>query len=539
MNAASRAASISVTIALMLAAVWLFWPSALGGGTTYVSTHGISMEPQFHTGDLAILRPDLSYSVGDVVAYRSDSLDTIVMHRIVSVDGDRFVIQGDNNTWLDGDKPSEDEILGKLFIRIPRGGKALAALQSPGPLAVVGIAVLAVIGAARAPRGRGSARPSRHDAQSSRRRTAHRSSAFSMPIRARARQIALGSGAVALLAAVGGGVLLAIPSTQTDSRTLQVTQQGQFSYTGAAQAGTTYPSGVIVTGDPVYTRLTDGLTVSFQDTFSGPGVESLVGTVWLELSVATPDGWTAALGRGPTGVVQDGVVSASAMVDPATATAFLDQHFDEIGANAGGATLVVTPTVAVTGTVEGQVFTAGPLAGLAFSIDATALRVAGDAAAALVPTAQTEVVIDEVGPRSFPVLSVSIPIDVARIIAGVVLAVALVGLAAGAWIGRPRRGDAADDFLVRHAARILPVDAFTPGQTVVDVSDAESLHRVAERLDGLVLHHAGPDGQTLAVRDSDTTYRYVFPDSLSQRPKPPLRAVSPATPHTTPLARTA
>jgi hypothetical protein len=81
--------------------------------------------------------------------------------------------------------------------------------------------------------------------------------------------------------------------------------------------------------------------------------------------------------------------------------------------------------------------------------------------------------------------------------------------------------------------------AFTPGQTVVDVSDAESLHRVAERLDGLVLHHAGPDGQVLAVQDSDTTYRYVFPDSLSQRPKPPLRALSPVTPHTTPMARIA
>jgi hypothetical protein len=111
----------------------------------------------------------------------------------------------------------------------------------------------------------------------------------------------------------------------------------------------------------------------------------------------------------------------------------------------------------------------------------------------------------------------------------VVLAVALVCLAAAAWVGRPRRGDAADDFLVRHAARILSVAAFTPGPTVVDVSDAESLHRVAERLDGLVLHQAGPDGQILAVQDSDTTYRYVFPDDMSRRPPPPVRSLSPVT----------
>jgi hypothetical protein len=216
-------------------------------------------------------------------------------------------------------------------------------------------------------------------------------------------------------------------------------------------------------------------------------------------------------------------------VDPAAATEFLDQHFTEIGSNSGGATLIVTPTLEVTGTVEGRPFTAGSLPDLTFSMDPTALRLSGDATVILAPTATTPVVVDEIAPRTFTVLSVSVPVDVARLAAGVVLPLALVVLLAGVWIGRPRRGDAADDFLVRHAARIVPVEAFTPGQTVVDVSDAESLRRVAERFDSLVLHHAGPDGQTLAVQDSDTTYRYVFPDGMSQRPVPPVRALSPVT----------
>jgi signal peptidase I len=528
MDAATRAASISAFAALMLAAVWFFWPMALGGGTTYVTTHGISMEPRFHTGDLAILRSADAYSVGDVVAYRSSSLDTIVMHRIVDVDGDRFVIQGDNNDWLDEDEPLQDEILGRLSLRIPHGGKALAALRSPGVLALIAVAALTVLGSARRPRGR-------HTVRSVRRR----SPSFATPTRARARQVALGSGAVALLAGAGGGVLLAMPSTQTDSRTLQVTQQGQFSYTGAAVPGTTYPTGVIATGDPVYTKLTDGLTVSFVDTISGPGVEALAGTVRLDLSVVTPDGWSAVLGQGPAASVQDGVASASAVIDPATAAAFLGRHYEEVGANSGGATLVVNPVVQVTGTVAGQSFTAGALPGLTFSMDATALRPAAGKDGGLAPTAQTAVTVDEVVARHFPVLSFSVPISAARIAAGVVLAVALVVLGAGAWVGRSRSGDAADDFLVRHAARILTVDGFTPGQTVVDVSDAESLHKVAERLDGLVLHHAGPDGQVLAVQDSDVTYRYVFPDGMSQRPKPPVRVLSPVTPHTTPMTRIA
>jgi signal peptidase I len=114
MRAAPRAASISAAVALVLAAVWVLWPLALGGSTTYVSTHGTSMEPRFHTGDLGILRAADSYAVGDVVAYLSTSLDTVVMHRIVDLDGDRFVIQGDNNDFLDEDHPSQDQVLGKL-----------------------------------------------------------------------------------------------------------------------------------------------------------------------------------------------------------------------------------------------------------------------------------------------------------------------------------------------------------------------------------------------------------------------------------------
>jgi hypothetical protein len=120
---------------------------------------------------------------------------------------------------------------------------------------------------------------------------------------------------------------------------------------------------------------------------------------------------------------------------------------------------------------------------------------------------------------------VSVPIELARIAALGVLAIALVVLAAAAWIGRSSRGDVADQFLIRHADRIVPVASFTPGPTVIDVSDAESLHRVAERFDTLVLHHAGEDEDVFAVRDVDATYRFVVPGSPDrQRGKPPVPA---------------
>jgi signal peptidase I len=506
----------------MLAAVWVFWPLSLGGGTTYLGTHGTSMEPRFHTGDLAILRAAGSYAVGDVVAYRSDALDTIVMHRIVSGDASGFVTQGDNNDWLDEDRPAADEILGTLVMRIPQGGKALSTVTSPGALLLAAGAALTLLSAVRRPR-RG-----RHTRRSVRRRSA---SSFSTPTRARARQTALASGAVAVLAAVGGGVLLALPATQTDVRTVQVIQEGQYSYAGEAAPGTTYPSGVIETGDTVWTRLARDLTVTFSNTVTGTGLTGVAGAMRLDVVVTASDGWNAVVDSGPVTGMQEGTATASVAVDPDAATALLSRHYAEIGSSGGGAKLTISPVAETTGKVEGRSFTAGSPAALEFALDPASLKLAGDPATALTPSTPTPVEVDEVVPRSFPVLALSVPIDVARMAAAAVLAAALIVLAASAWIGRSGRGDVADQFLVRHADRIVPVASFNPGPTVIDVSDAESLHRVAERFDTLVLHHAGEDEDVFVVRDVDATYRYVIPGMPDrQRGKPPVPAPATARP---------
>jgi signal peptidase I len=515
MNAATKATSISAAVALVMVAVWLFWPLQLGGGTTYVGTHGISMEPRFHTGDLAILRSAPSYAVGDVVAYRSESLNTTVMHRIVALDDDRFVLQGDNNTWLDEDHPEQGEVLGKLFLRVPQGGTVLGTLRSPAALVVLGL-VTAVLGAlVRRPRGRHATRSSR------RRRPALRAPSFPMPIRARARQTALTAGGIALLASVAGGVLLAVPSTQTDTRTLEVTQRGEFSYSGSAEPGTTYPDGVVSTGDTVWTNLASGVTVSFADTISGTDVAGLQGAMRLDVAVASSDGWSAYLTSSPVVDLVDGKATATAPVDAAQASALLRRHYAEIGVQGGSATLTVTPVVAAAGTVRGLPFETGSPAALAFTLDANSLRPAGDAAQ-LAPTTTTPVTVQQDGPRRFEVLGVAVPIALARFVAAAALALALVVLAAATWIGRTARGDVADEFVVKHAARILPVAAFDPGPTVIDVADPESLRKVAERFDTLVLHHAGPEADVFAVRDVDATYRFVVPGGTEARARPPV-----------------
>ncbi|WP_104524284.1 signal peptidase I [Blastococcus atacamensis] len=563
MTAASRVASTSAAVALVLATMWLFWPASLGGGTTYLSTYGISMEPQFSAGDLAVLSEAGTYSVGDVVAYRSESLDTVVMHRIVAADADGFITQGDNNDFLDQDRPTQDEMLGSLFFRIPNGGHVLGTLTSPGTLVVVGLASVLVLGAAKADRQRRVRRSRRRRAPSlqlpSLQLPSLRLPSFSVPslrmpvpsisrlepggvpmlVRAKARQVALAAGAVALVAALGAGALLLVPSTEDSAETVAVTERGQFSYGGTAARGTTYPTGVIETGDTVWTKLATGLTVSYASTVTGPELSALQGALRLDVSVEAPDGWGAYLTSGPVARLQDGTATASVAVDTALAASVLAKHYAEVGGAGGGATLRITPTTATTGTVRGIAFEAKAPETLAFSLEPTSLRLTGEADTVLKTLTETEVETGETVARTFELAGVGVPIGVARALAVVVLAVALLVAGVGAWLGRAGRNDPADDFVLRHADRIVPVTAFAAGGTVIDVSDAESLHRVAERFDTVVLHHAGPDEDTFAVRDVDATYRFVVPGAAERRRgKPPVPGAHAYEPDlTTPLPR--
>ena len=53
-----RAGLISATLVVLAVAAWLLLaPTQIGGETSYVTTSGISMQPRFHSGDLAVVRP--------------------------------------------------------------------------------------------------------------------------------------------------------------------------------------------------------------------------------------------------------------------------------------------------------------------------------------------------------------------------------------------------------------------------------------------------------------------------------------------------
>src|SRR5688572_1474569 len=107
----------NIILAVSLVAIWIaFAPATLGGKVSYVIVNGISMEPGYYLGDLTIMRKAATYQVGDVVTYHDAEMQAYVIHRIIGVDQDRFILKGDNNSWIDAYRPTHEEIIGKLWI---------------------------------------------------------------------------------------------------------------------------------------------------------------------------------------------------------------------------------------------------------------------------------------------------------------------------------------------------------------------------------------------------------------------------------------
>lgn len=135
---------------LGLIAAWAvtFRPTSLGGPATYVTVSGRSMYPTLRSGDLVILHEQRTYEAGDIVAYRiprgEPGAGNRIIHRITGGSGDEgYVTKGDNRQSEDQWRPTDDDVLGKLWLRGPGMGTALPRLRAP--LIVASVAALLAV----------------------------------------------------------------------------------------------------------------------------------------------------------------------------------------------------------------------------------------------------------------------------------------------------------------------------------------------------------------------------------------------------------
>ena len=112
-------------------------PMPFGFGASVVLSG--SMEPTLHIDDLVFVTEQDTYENDDIVVYQNGSM--LVIHRIISMDGEEVVTKGDANNAAD-DPIDVSQIKGKLSFRIPYIGIVIKYIKTvPGTILILALAI--------------------------------------------------------------------------------------------------------------------------------------------------------------------------------------------------------------------------------------------------------------------------------------------------------------------------------------------------------------------------------------------------------------
>jgi signal peptidase I len=517
--------------AIGLALVGCLWfgfaPAALGGSTSYVVTDGVSMEPRFHSGDLALVRSQADYRVGEIVAYHNRQLGTVVLHRIVGRDGSRYSFKGDNNNFTDFEHPARSQLIGALWIHVPGAGADLAQIRSPALIGIlVALGTLLLGGVVFTKR---------------RRRRRRERSMDQAPPAAGAVRDRLSAGPAPIVLACGLAamapffVLAVLAFSRPDAAVLATQvpyrQTGQLAYHAQAAPGPTYPSGRVDTGDPIFTHVLRSVELAFSYRFASPAPHRLDAHARLDATVSSTSGWhtTIPLSGGPVPVTGDGgTVTGRLELAPLLG---LISRVEAVTSVSGTYTLTVKPLVMLGGELAGAPLTGRFAPPSKFTLNRLEIRpiTPGATSSEAAPPAtsfehaeQGSVTARRSRPAQLALGPLTLTVASARAIAlGGIVAVAL-GLMVALALARPRRREPADEILARWGSMIVPVERVwqQPGVAVIDVADIDSLTRIAAHYERSILHERAEYGDAFWVSDESGQFRYAILDPSWTEPGP-------------------
>jgi hypothetical protein len=506
----SRVVAVTI-LAVVAAAGWfLLGPAELGGPARYAIIDGSSMAPSLVDGDLAIIRAGGEPETGKVVLYHDARLGVDVLHRVVRETGDRYVLKGDNNDYLDDARPTADELGGTLWFSVPRLGAAVEWIRQPLHAAIV-VFLLATVAFAG---GGGAARRRRRPA-----RALGFTAAGSLDGALR------GVLTAALVATVIFGLLALAAFSRSSIRTETIEEarvhKGALSYTATVEESDVYPDGVVRTGESAFLELVPALDVAFAYRLQADEPSAVRGTASISAVVSDGAGWVR---RVPVADPQsfDGLsTTASGTLDLVELRAIVDEMKRLTGSITTTFAVRIEPEVSISGSAASDAFTDTFAPRMPFLMDDVALRVdvPEDGASALSALKAQSGTIQVPAQLTLGPLQMSVEAARRRAAVGLVIALFLLAVAAVIVSSRRRDGEHAriasrfGDRLVS-IARPHEVDA----RRVTDLADLDGLARVAELHDRVILHWRRGEQHVYLVDDGSTAYRYhIGPGSPERR----------------------
>lgn len=484
------------------------------------------MEPTFHIGDLIIAHRESYYQVGDAVVYRNAVLENFVFHRIIAERMEHYTLQGDNNSWVDTYQPSKQEILGKLWLHIPRGGRALQKVRSPFMMAIIAAGLGMILASSlfsRKNKGNSTMNTKSFKAWFGSARQKIRSwladNSTSGPQKLPSTETGtlwevsfFAAGSVLLFSLIIGIISFSRPMSRIAQDDVQYQHLGIFSYLASAPQGV-YDSNSINSGDPIFPRLTCTVDLNLQYTLIASQSASIAGTYQLMAVIREEtSGWQRRVPLQEETAFSGTSFGTTAKLDLCKMESLVTSMEDETSFSSGLYTLSVGPNVKVNGMVAGQALQGTFNSGMEFVYNRVhfylAKKEAIDSTLNITETITIHSEHTEVNTVSF--LGTELAIPTLRWLAITGLLVSLAGFVVlGIRLQNLANTDPAHFFHVRYDALLVDVqNVDLDGSVPTDVMSINALAKLAERFNTVILHVTETDSHEYYVQSAGKTYRF-------------------------------
>jgi signal peptidase I len=501
MKTPSRQSSIMVTLLTFFLA-FIGWmtlaPTQLGGSVTYVIVDGNSMEPDFHLGDLVLVRTEPSYQVGDAVTYQNKQMGNFVFHRIVETELDRFILKGDHNTWLDSYHPTQNEIVGKLWVHIPKLGKTIGWVRLPINLAITIVVVGGVLMTEK------KIQPNQHG-----KRKSKPSAGFPGLF-----EMALYTIGFITLVFIGLSIYsFSRPTTRT-ADDIKYEQTGIYYYSATSPVGI-FDTEIIHSGDPIFTKLTCSIIIGFSYNITGP-LQEVSGTQQLTARIVDgQSGWQRTIPLTPATAFNGTSYSTTAPIDLCQFQSLVTTMGEKTGFRPN-TTLTIISQMAVTAKAGGQNLYDSFDSNLVFQFDDVHFYLVNNGETDPLQSSKSGMIANpNTQANTFKFLGFEFKVLSLRIlgIGGLILSLLSLSIFGWYFYNVTQRNP---ETLVRMKYGALIMDVYDRGleniSSVIEVTSIDDLAKLAERQGAMILHMTRDFLHYYFVQTNGVTYRYVSSD---------------------------
>ena len=490
----------SIIFVLVLALWIIFAPHQLGGRVAYVILTGNSMEPGYFQGDLVVVRQIKYYQIGDVVAYQHPNIGP-VFHRIVDREGEVFLLKGDNNTWIDSYKPTPEEVIGKIWLRLPKAGDIVKLVRTPTLFVIM---VLGVVGFAIM----NTTQPDK----SSRihkifKRKGNKRKGFQYT--ERTQETIFTISIIGLISLVLAVISFSRPINLSVQDDLILLHEGNFGYSAEVRYNI-YDQNTVLPGDPIFRQITEIFNVDFTYSLLSENGTDIKGTYSLVGEVRDVSGWKHTLTIQSETEFEGSGFSTAGEVDIKDVQSVINNFELRTGLKRSSYIFAVRPIISIqaeAGTLKSQ-DTFSPA--LEFILDDFLLHVnSSEIEEHLNPTQTWTIPRSKTEPNTLGLFSIDLPIFTARLISiiGLVLSLSL-----GGWLGwqysQTSKGGPVSQIELLYSSLLVKVLKVPPKKSMVEVDSIEDLVKLAERHNAMIMSATRQNTHTYYLKITDTTYYF-------------------------------